>query len=94
VGIPAGVPPRPAAVFGLMLVSTLLANFLPSDWQANVDRWLPLKVALVAGGVAVGERDAGPPDASEAEPSQVWAFVRAESPGADARRPDEPQLWP
>ena len=31
-----------STVFGLMLVLPLLSNFMPSDWQANVDKWLPL----------------------------------------------------
>jgi len=31
-----------STVFGLMLVLTILVNFLPSDWQANVDKYLPL----------------------------------------------------
>jgi ABC-type transport system involved in multi-copper enzyme maturation permease subunit len=36
-----------STVFGLMLVLTILSNFLPSDWQANVDKYLPLNAGSV-----------------------------------------------
>jgi ABC-type transport system involved in multi-copper enzyme maturation permease subunit len=35
-----------STVFGLMLVLPLLSNFLPSDWQANVNKYLPLNAGL------------------------------------------------
>jgi ABC-type transport system involved in multi-copper enzyme maturation permease subunit len=31
-----------STLFALMLVLTLLANFLPQDWRVHVDKWLPL----------------------------------------------------
>ena len=31
-------PPEP---FGLLFVLPILANFLPSDWQADISRYLP-----------------------------------------------------
>jgi len=50
-----------STLFGLMLVLPLLSNFLPSDWQAHVDRWLPLNA-----GMAVMEQ--GPPQANGFDP--------------------------
>jgi ABC-2 type transport system permease protein len=35
-----------STVFGLMLVLTILSNFLPSDWQANIDKYLPLNAGM------------------------------------------------
>jgi ABC-2 type transport system permease protein len=35
-----------STVFGLMLVLPILSNFLPSDWQANVDKYLPLNAGM------------------------------------------------
>jgi hypothetical protein len=35
-----------STVFGLMLVLTLMANFLPSDWQVHVNKWLPLNAGM------------------------------------------------
>jgi ABC-2 type transport system permease protein len=35
-----------SALFGLMLVLPILSNFLPSDWQDNVDKWLPLNAGM------------------------------------------------
>ncbi len=35
-----------STLFGLMLVLPILTSFLPSDWQVNVDRWIPLNAGL------------------------------------------------
>ncbi len=31
-----------STLFGLMLVLPILSNFIPSDWQSHVNKWLPL----------------------------------------------------
>jgi ABC-2 type transport system permease protein len=36
-----------STVFGLMLVLTILANFLPSDWQTHIVKYLPLNAGTV-----------------------------------------------
>ena len=35
-----------STLFTLMLVLPILSNFIPSDWQASVDRWLPLNAGM------------------------------------------------
>jgi len=35
-----------STLFGLMLVLPILSNFLPSDWQQNIDKWLPLRAGM------------------------------------------------
>ena len=50
-----------STLFALMLVLPIMSNFLPSDWQANVDRWLPLNA-----GAAVMQQ--GPPEAHQFAP--------------------------
>jgi len=35
-----------STLFALMLVLPILSNFIPSDWQANLDRWLPLNAGM------------------------------------------------
>jgi ABC-type transport system involved in multi-copper enzyme maturation permease subunit len=35
-----------STLFGLMLVLPILSNFLPSDWQENIDKWLPLRAGM------------------------------------------------
>lgn len=49
-----------STVFGLMLVLPLLSNFLPSDWQANIDRWLPLNAGLSVVDTQTGPNSFGP----------------------------------
>lgn len=36
-----------STVFGLMLVLTILANFLPADWRADIAKYLPLNAGMV-----------------------------------------------
>ena len=50
-----------STLFAVMLVLPLLSNFMPSDWQADVDRWLPLNA-----GTAVLQQ--GPPEANQFGP--------------------------
>ena len=50
-----------STLFAAMLVLPLLSNFLPSDWQANLDRWLPLNA-----GTAVMQQ--GPPETNQFGP--------------------------
>jgi ABC-2 type transport system permease protein len=35
-----------STLFGLMLVLPILSSFLPSDWQATIDKWLPLNAGM------------------------------------------------
>jgi len=50
-----------STLFALMLVLPIMSNFLPRDWQANLDRWLPLNA-----GSAVMQQ--GPPEAHQFGP--------------------------